>query len=109
MGNEKGGRIMVKLLDLKWPMAAYILLVVADLTITYIGVTHFGMIEGSRIINYYGLELGIVLAFLLSLVIAYVLWKLRNVRLFKWATMLGIWMLCFIQLAAVVNNLVLIS
>ncbi|GAH87602.1 unnamed protein product, partial [marine sediment metagenome] len=41
-------------LDLKWLMAAYILLVTFDLTITYIGVTNFGMIEGSRIINYYG-------------------------------------------------------
>ncbi len=98
---------MVRLFDFKWPMVAYILLVVTDLTITYVGVTLFGMVEGSRIINYYGIELGVVVVFLWSLIIAYVLWKLKNIRLFKWATVLGIWMLCLIELAAVINNLYL--
>jgi len=93
------------LLDLKWLMAAYILLVTFDLTITYIGVTHFGMIEGSRIINYYGIELGIVLMLLLSLIIADVLWQLRKIDLFRRATVLAFWMLCLIELAAVINNL----
>lgn len=98
---------MVKLFDLRWPMVTYILLVIADLTITYIGVAHLRMVEGSRIINYYGVELGIVVVFLWSMIIAYVLWILRNTKLFRWATMLAIWMLCIIELAAVVNNLVL--
>lgn len=92
-------------LDLKWLMAAYILLVTFDLTITYIGVTHFGMTEGSRIINYYGIELGVVLVLLLSLVIADVLWKLRKISLFRKAVVLAFWMLCLVELAAVINNL----
>jgi len=98
---------MVRLLDFRRPMVAYILLVIADLTITYIGVAHLGMVEGSRVISYYGIELGVVVVLLWSMVIAYVLWKLRNIRLFMWAATLGIWMLCLVELAAVVNNLVL--
>jgi len=94
-------------LDLKWLMAAYILLVTFDLTITYTGVTHFGMIEGSRTINYYGVELGVVLVFLLSLIIADVLWKLRKISLFRRATVSAFWMLVLIELAAVINNLIL--
>lgn len=98
---------MQRVIDVRLPMIVYILLVITDMVISYIGVTYYGMIEGSRIINYYGIELGVILIFLLSLVIAFVLWKLRNIKLFSRAVLLAIWMLCFIELGAVINNIIL--
>jgi len=100
---------MVRLLDIRLPMTTYISLVVVDMTISYFGVTCFGMVEGSWLINYYGTELGVVLVFFLSLVIAITLWRLRDIRIFSKAAILALWMLSFIELAAVINNLVLMS
>lgn len=98
-----------RLLDFRLPMAAYILLVIADMAISYIGVTRFGMVEGSRLINYYGIELGVILVFFLSLVIAVTLWSFRKIRIFSKATLLAIWMLFLIELAAVINNCVFLG
>lgn len=98
---------MVRILNIRWPITLCILLIITDMAISYIGVTYFGMVEGSRIINYYGIGLGVVLVFLLSLVIIYTLWRLRNTKLFSRAVLLAIWLLCFVELAAVINNLIL--
>ena len=106
---------MVRLLDFKLPVAGYILLVIVDMVITYIGVTHLGMIEGSITINYYGIELGVVLVFLLSVVLVILLRRLKNIRIFNKSTLLAaapllaIWMLFFIEMAAIINNLVLMG
>jgi len=100
---------MTRFLDFRLPMIFYIALVIADMAISYIGVTQFGMMEGSLIINFYGIELGVLLVFLLSLFIVLALWKLRNIRLFSTATLLAIWMLCLIESAVVINNIVLMN
>ena len=100
---------MARLLGFKLPLVGYIFLVIVDMVITYIGVTYLDMKEGSKTINYYGIELGVVLVFLLSVAIVIMLWKLRSIRIFNWATLLAIWMLLFIEVAVIINNLVLMG
>jgi len=94
---------------LKILMGAYLIGATLDSGTTYVGIKHFGLVEtwGSQVLfAHYGLTLGIIISTALCFCFGWLLWK---VRYFKMATYLGIAVLALTELAAVVNNVILIT
>ena len=89
-------------------MGLFLLLVVVDMGLTYYGVKYLGMVEGSFIIGKAGLTSGIIIILALFFFIAFLLWKLRNYRVFKVASVAGLALMCGIEMATLTHNLTLI-
>ena len=90
-------------------MGSYLILVTVDSATTYIGINCFGLVEtwqSQVLFDYYGLIPGLIVSTAFCFAIAWVLWKVRR---FKMVTWLGLSALALTELAATVNNVILIS
>jgi len=91
-------------------MRSYLALVIVDSATTYIGIKYLGLVETWRsrvLFDYYGLTPGLILSTAFCFCVGWLLWKVR--RRFKIVTYLGLSLLGLTELAAVVNNVVMIS
>lgn len=89
-------------------MASYIGLVVADSALTYIGISHFGMVGTWRskvLFEYYGLQLGLLVSTAFCFSFGWLFWKLRKFRVLTYACVSA---LALTELVAVINNAVVI-
>ena len=89
-------------------MASYIGLVVADSALTYVGISHFGMVEtwqAKVLFDYYGLQMGILVSTAFCFSLGWLFWKLRGFRVITYACVSA---LALTELAAVINNATLI-
>jgi len=94
---------------LKILIGLYLIFVSVDSATTYIGIRHFGLVELKRsqiLFDYYGLTVGMIISTAFCFSMAWLLWKVRR---FKMAAYLGLSLLTLAALAAVVNNVILIS
>ena len=89
-------------------MGLFLLLVVVDMGLTYYGVQHLGMAEGSFIIGKAGLTSGIIIILALFFFTAFLLWRLRNYRVFKVASITGLALMCGVEITTLTHNLTLI-
>ena len=91
---------------LKVLVAFYIILTIADSTMTYIGIKYFGFVELIQswvvIFDCYGLLPGIILSIAYGLVFAWLFYKARR---FKLISYVGLSALTVTELVAVVWNL----
>lgn len=89
-------------------MSSYILLVVIDSALTYIGIKYFGLVEtwqSKVLFEYYGLTLGLIVSTAFCFFIGWLLWRLRR---FKLAAYGAVSALALLELVAVVNNAIAI-
>ena len=94
---------------LKILIGLYLIFVSVDSATTYIGIRHFGLVELGQsqiLFDYYGLTVGMIISTAFCFSMAWLLWKVRR---FKMAAYLGLSLLTLAALAAVVNNVILIS
>ncbi len=87
-------------------MGSYLILIILDSATTHIGIKYFGLVETWRskiLFDYYGLTLGIIVSTAFCFSLAWLLWKLRC---FKMVVYAGLSLLALTELAAVVNNLI---
>ena len=90
-------------------LRSYLILVILDSAITYIAIKYLGFVETWRsqvLFDYYGVTPGIIVSTAFCLCVGWLFWKARR---FKMATYLGLSALAFTELAALVNNIILIS
>jgi len=89
-------------------MSSYILFVVIDSALTYVGIKHFGLVEiwpSKVLFQYYGLSLGLIVNTAFCFFTGWLLWKMRG---FKFATYTAVSVLAVTAFAAVVNNTIVI-
>jgi len=89
-------------------MASYIGLVVADSALTYVGISHYGMVETKQakvLFEYYGLQLGLLVSTAFCFSFGWLFWKLRKFRVITYACVSA---LALTELVAVINNAVVI-
>ena len=89
-------------------MIICLILILIDLTITYFGVKHLGMIEGSFLIGSAGLVPGIMVVLVLFSFIAFVLWVLRKSAVARSASIAGLVLMCAVELVVIIHNLSII-
>ena len=90
-------------------MGSYLILVILDSTITYIAIKYLSFIEtwqSQVLFDYYGLTPGIIVSTAVCLCVGWLFWQARH--RFKMAAYLGLSLLAVTELAAVVNNLIVI-
>ena len=89
-------------------MWSYLSLVTLDSATTHIGIKYFGLVETWRsqlLFDYYGLTLGVIVSTAFCFTLAWLFWKVRR---FKMVAYPGLSLLALTELAAVVNNLIVV-
>jgi len=98
MGFDKASVLHV----LIWTLAS---LITADVVVTYVGITWFGVTEGNPLYYLMGLRWFILLKVVVSAGLLWMMWRLRE----TYASWIGVGTLCGLYWVVLVNNLIQIN